>query len=105
MSVTELKVSKWANVVPVDLSLSSFHVLLPQEACLQTNPQLIIMAEDASQKPVQVKLVLLGTFPVLAVQTSQEQRPLCIQRPNAMCKGLTSFFFYIQVKQLSESPP
>ena len=51
------------------------------------------MAEDASQKPVQVKLVLLGTFPVLAVQMPQEQRPLCTQRPNAPCKGLTSFFF------------
>ena len=50
------------------------------------------MAEDASQKPVQVKLVLLGTFPVLAVHTPQEQRPLCTQRPNAPCKGLTSFF-------------
>src|SRR5258706_15268578 len=78
--------------VTVDLSLGSFHVVLPQEPCPQTNPQLIIMAEDASQKPVQVKLVLLGTFPVLAVQTPQEQRPLCTQRPNAPCKGLTSFF-------------
>ena len=84
--------SKRVTRVPVDSFLGSFHVVLPQEARLQTNPQLIIMAEDASQKPVQVKLVLLGTSPVLVVQTPQEQRPLCIQRPNVMCKGLTSFF-------------
>jgi len=45
-----------------DLSLGSFHVALPQKAHSRISPQLTIMAEDASQKPVQVKLVLLGTF-------------------------------------------
>ena len=63
------------------------------------------MAEDASQKPVQVKLVLLGTFPGRGEPVPQATTRTLHPTSQCTVQRIDFRFFYVQVKQRSESPP
>jgi hypothetical protein len=63
------------------------------------------MADDASQKPVQVKLVLLGTLPDGYSRVPQAATPPLHAVSQCTVQRIDSSFFHIQVKQRLESPP